>query len=343
MVRARTGRGGPRRNGGRGRCIQAGARQGERQPWYWLALARALERSGSDNAAERALLQLRESSPEDSDVNLELARIAARRGDATSADRYYRNALYAPAAATDAEMRRGIRLELIRFLLSRGDRGRALSELLAAANDAADDPSAAVTLGGLFASAGDFRRAEDQFVSALRLDPHNAAAIAGAGTAAFDRGDYADAMRYLAAVPTDDPDTAAMRDVAEHVLSDDLLAARIGSPERRRRLTAALMTASSRLDACLARRRKRTPVATAAADIAFGDASPQPARSNTRDTLDDGLAAVFKAEQAAQATRRRCLRRSGARPHRTPAWGEAHERSVVAQRLQFRENQFFLS
>src|SRR5947208_1180216 len=38
---------------------------------YSLALARALERSGSDDAAERALLRLRESSPEDSDVNLE--------------------------------------------------------------------------------------------------------------------------------------------------------------------------------------------------------------------------------------------------------------------------------
>ena len=143
---------------------------------YTLALARALEADGDAPAAEHALLMLREASPEDAEVNLELARLEAARHDVPQAMRYYRNALYAPSAAADPRMRRAVRLELIRLLLANDDRDRALGELVAAAADSANDEPSAMELGRLFLQAEDVRRAADQFSRALRLNPHNAEA-----------------------------------------------------------------------------------------------------------------------------------------------------------------------
>ena len=171
--------------------------RGERA--YRLALAHALELGGDAPAAERTLLALRESAPEDSEVNLELGRLAASRTDLDDALRYYRNALYAPSAAADARTRRAVRLELIRLLLAHDDRSRALAELLAAAADSPNDVASAIELGRLLGQAGDDRRAADQFARALRLDSRNVDALIGAGTAAFHLGRYMDARRYLRA------------------------------------------------------------------------------------------------------------------------------------------------
>jgi tetratricopeptide (TPR) repeat protein len=63
---------------------------------YALALARALASTRQYEAARRALLALREAAPEDPDINLQLARLAADRQDVTEAIRYYHHALYAP-------------------------------------------------------------------------------------------------------------------------------------------------------------------------------------------------------------------------------------------------------
>jgi len=268
---------------------------------YSLALARALEQSGDADAAERALLALRESAPEDGDINLELARIAARRGDMTTALRYYRNALYAPSAAADENLRRGLRLELIDFLLARGERGRALSELLAAANDSPNDVPSAVRLGRLFAQAGDYRRARDQYRRALQIDARQPDALVGAGTAAFQLGDYAEARRDLAAAPSDDPAVAVMRDVATHVLSDDPLGVRLGSSERYRRLVADVMTVSNRLHTCLIQAAPSDAVMAAVSAVDAFAATLRRRRVDP-DLVDDGLSVVFKGEQAVPAS-----------------------------------------
>ena len=106
---------------------------------YVLALARALALKGDDDAARSVLLTLRESTPEDPDINLQLARLAAARQDVTDALRFYHNALYAPWPADQADARRRVRLELIRFLLTHDQASRALSELLALSTDLPDD------------------------------------------------------------------------------------------------------------------------------------------------------------------------------------------------------------
>src|SRR6202049_1625270 len=97
---------------------------------YVLALARALASTRQYDTARSALLTLRESAPEDPDINLQLARLAADRQDVTEAINYYHHALYAPWPTDQIDARRRARLELIRFLLPHDQANRALSELV---------------------------------------------------------------------------------------------------------------------------------------------------------------------------------------------------------------------
>jgi tetratricopeptide (TPR) repeat protein len=221
---------------------------------YVLALAHVLARTGHDDLARATLLTLRDSAPEDPEINLELARLAVQRQDVTEALRFYHNALYAPWPADQAEARRRVRLELINFLLTHDQTNRALSELLALTADLPDQAPAHIMAGQLFLRAGDTRGALDQFQRALRLAPADDEALAGAGQAAFRQADYSLARRYLRAVFHGTDEIKATREIAELVLSEDPLANRIGSVERRRRVLAAYSHATARLDACLQRR-----------------------------------------------------------------------------------------
>jgi tetratricopeptide (TPR) repeat protein len=217
---------------------------------YALALARALSRKGDTEAARAALLTLREASPEDAEVNLELARLAAQRQDVTEALRFYHNTLYAPWPAERAATRRDVRFELIDFLLRHDQNSRARSELLAAAADLPEDVALYVRVGQLFGRAGDARQALEQYQRALRLAPTDTDALAGAGTSAFQLGNFALARSYLSRAPDNADGVGQAREIVELVLSSDPLAPRIGSFERRRRLSTSLDFVGDRLTAC---------------------------------------------------------------------------------------------
>jgi tetratricopeptide (TPR) repeat protein len=219
---------------------------------YALALAKALERHGETEAARAALLTLRERSPEDVEVNLALGRLAARRQDVTEALRFYHNALYAPWPAASARDRRDVRFDLIDFLLRHDQAGRALSELVAMKSDLPADAATHVRVGQLFARAGDTRQALEQYERALQVEPANKAALARAGMAAFALGDYVKARHYLRLAPDDAGDVARTREIVGFVLSSDPLASRIGSAERRRRLSESLAYVEQRLQRCQA-------------------------------------------------------------------------------------------
>jgi tetratricopeptide (TPR) repeat protein len=188
---------------------------------YVLALASAFEHSGDTEAARAALLTLREASPEDSEVNLTLARLAAQRLDVTEALRFYHNSLYAPWPRESARDRREVRFELIEFLLRHDQGGRALSELLAMSADLPNDAGVNVRVAQLFARAGDARQALEHYERALRLAPNDREALAGAGTSAFAFGDYIRARTYLRRIPDDGDDVAPTRQIVEVVLSGD--------------------------------------------------------------------------------------------------------------------------
>ena len=118
------------------------------------------------------------------------------------------------------------------------------------AADLPDSAAAHVRVGQLFARAGDARQALDQYQRALRLAPADSTALAGAGTSAFTVGDYLLARKYLRRAPDDVDQVARTREIVDLVLSSDPLASRIGSSERRRRLSASLDYVEQRLKAC---------------------------------------------------------------------------------------------
>jgi tetratricopeptide (TPR) repeat protein len=268
---------------------------------YVLALARALALKHQDDAARSALLALRESAPEDTDINIQLARLAADRRDVTEAIRYYHNTLYAPWPADEADARRRVRVELVRFLLTHNQQGRAVAELVALNADLPDDAAAHVEVGQLFVAAGDTGRALDQFQRALRLAPGNGAALAGAGLAAFKAGDYQAARKYLHAAPEAISAVIETREVVELVLSNDPLAARIGSVARRRRLADAFSYAGARLTACLEQRSGGPPSSDEVAlrdEARAFEARLKRSGPLEEDTIESGLELVDRIERA---------------------------------------------
>jgi tetratricopeptide (TPR) repeat protein len=244
---------------------------------------------------------LREAAPEDPDINLQLARLAADRQDVTEAIRYYHNALYAPWPTAQADARRHVRLELIRVLLTHDQGNRALSELVALSTDLPEDAAAHAEVGQLFASAGDSGRALDQFQRALRLAPDSGAALAGAGQAAFQAGDYPLARTYLRDAPDDLDRVKETRDLVELVLSSDPLAARIGASSRRRRLVDNFSYADERLNGCLEPHPGEPPSTN---DLAVRDEAEAfktqmtPASILDADAIESGVELIDRLERA---------------------------------------------
>jgi tetratricopeptide (TPR) repeat protein len=223
------------------------------QTGYVRALAHALALHHDDEAARAVLLSLREAAPDDAELNVDLARLAARRQDVAEASRFYHNALYAPWPAEGTDERRGVRFELIQFLLAHGQPRRAQAELLAVSSDLPDMAATHLKVAALFEEAGDDAHALEHFQRALQLAPGDSTALAGAGLSAFRLRQYSAARTYLGRVPDPSGDVAATRDVVERVLAGDPLAPRIGSAERRRRLTSSLVYVEGRLSECMNR------------------------------------------------------------------------------------------
>jgi Tfp pilus assembly protein PilF len=206
--------------------------------------------AGRRDDARLALLDLRESAPEDPQTNVELARVAADRNDVTEAARYYRSALYGVWASDGGDARTRLHVEFIRFLLDHRQMAMGLAELLALVPNLPNDAGAHVEAGGLLLSAGDPPRAREQFVRALGIEPRDRDAQAGAGEAAFAEGDYSAAGRYISAIDKPSPRLAHLRELSMLILSSDPLAPRLTSTDRLKRLVVAFTQAVRRVDEC---------------------------------------------------------------------------------------------
>lgn len=224
---------------------------------YVLAMADALAAANHNTEAQQALQQLREADPTNAQINLHLARLAAKRGNIPEAVLYYHSALDGMWAGPEAqEQRRNIRIELVQFLIARNDENRALSELAVVDAELPNKAGAYIQVAKLFQQVDDAHRALNDFTEALRLDPRNVAAMAGAGEAAFQLGDYPKARHYLedaTAHGETSPQTAELLSLVHIVTSYDPLAPGLGAKERQRRLSLGLNQATQRLDQCLSK------------------------------------------------------------------------------------------
>lgn len=220
---------------------------------YAVTFAHALSAADHTDDARRVLLSLRELSPEDPEINLELARLAAANDRAVEATRYFHSALYGVWPEGKESARRAARVELVRFLLRHDNRAPAVAELIALTTNLPDVVADRVEAGQLMLEAGEPQRALEQFRRALSLAPEDGAALSGAGDASFRLADYSGARRYLLQVKDLSPQLVEKRDLASDVLKRDPLAAKLTDSERRRRLVALVDDQIASMDACRSR------------------------------------------------------------------------------------------
>ena len=298
----------------------------EQQQEFELNFVQALIATGKTGEARSYLLDLWERGPGNSRINLELARLAAQLGNDADAKRYYNGAIYGiwDANAGDVLQRRmDTRLEFYRYLMDRGEKTEAQSELLATAAALPPDPSLYALVGRLMLEGSHPQPAFEQFQQALRLDPHNYAALAGAGEAAFQLGNDRDAIRYLegairegaqrkrrsglqgadiAAQETEQPQVMQNLAIAQATLALDPNRPGLDPTERARRAIRADDAAVTRIESCA----KEHSVALPAPSVnltAFTDAASDElavvALSKHIEQLDPLMEFVFQMESAA--------------------------------------------
>jgi tetratricopeptide (TPR) repeat protein len=220
---------------------------------YQLNLAEALIGLKHTAEASAYLLNLWDREPGNGLVNLELARIAAQRGEIDQAVRYYHDAVYAAWPRDQEKKRREARLELISLLLRIKDLGDAQAELIALSANVGDDPAQQETIADLFVRAGDYEHALASYRLVLRANDHDAAALAGAGYVAFQLGQYPLAQHYLqqaiAATPND-TQSAHLLQTTEMVLRMDPFRRQISTADRDKAVVEAFTAAGERLKSC---------------------------------------------------------------------------------------------
>lgn len=222
---------------------------------FALALANALAEGKHPDEARQALLRLRESNAEDSDINLSIARLEASAGHVADAVHFYQNALYGRWKGTQVdERRRAVRFELVQFLLAHREQSRALSELLTLASDLPETASAKWQLAKLFLVVGDTQNALKYFDEGLRLEPHAPDILAEAGVTAFGVGDYLRARHYLetsVAQGDQSQSTRNLLSLTQSILSLDPMQGRLTMKERKTRLLRGLDHALKRAASCI--------------------------------------------------------------------------------------------
>jgi tetratricopeptide (TPR) repeat protein len=234
-------------------ALQKASNAARDNPQYRIALAQALSANQQDDAARQVLLGLREVTPEDPSVNAQLARLEVRRSASAAATAYYQSALYGKWNTERLAARRALRIEFVQFLLSQKQNARALSELLVLSEDLPADTALQLETGRLYLRAGNPRRALEQFAAVLQKLHGHREALAGAGAAAFQLGDYRAARSYLARITEPDDSVRGQLELSEQVLLLDPTQARLPLQEKRRRMVSGLQWALARADSCALR------------------------------------------------------------------------------------------
>lgn len=220
---------------------------------YQLSLAEALMGLNRPDEAHAYLVNLWEREPDNGLVSLELARIAVNKGETEQALRYYHNAIYGTWSGDQDIARRKVRLELISYLMRINAHPQAEAELIDLAATVGDNPQEQEQLGEMFAQLGDDQRALAAFRTSIKLERHNPAALAGAGAAAYQLGQYAEAEHYLEEALAEHPgdaQTAERLKMTEYVLHWDPLRPGLNQRQQIRIAIAAFNAAGDRLKSC---------------------------------------------------------------------------------------------
>jgi tetratricopeptide (TPR) repeat protein len=164
---------------------------------YELLLARALGEAGHTEESYNYFLGLWETEPGNGLINLNLARLAAKKNDAQAAINYYRSSIFGTWEGDGTVRRREVRLELSQYLLAQHNLSSARTELLIAGGNAPDDTALALTLAPLLEQANAPRDALTYYQKVLTQDPKNQTALEAAARLEYQSGRYEDAYRMM--------------------------------------------------------------------------------------------------------------------------------------------------
>lgn len=218
-----------------------------------LELAEALAQQGHLDEAQNYLANLRLRDPENSLINLQLARIASKRGDVPSATSYFHDAMYGHWPADPHEKQVATRKELIEFFLrhNRGDSARAESLSMAAENPA--DPEIRQQAADFLLQAGDAQSSLSEYQRVLSVEPGNAGALVGSGKASLALGRFAQATRdFTLALQKGaiESETARNKDIASAAENLNPFDARLNGRDRRKRILRLFSLAEERAREC---------------------------------------------------------------------------------------------
>ena len=163
-----------------------------------IALASALASAGRIQEATAYFNTLRDAEPGNGEINLQLARLAARSGNEEIAKQQYHAAIYGNWEGDGYLKRRDSRLELVRYLISRGRFDQARSELLVASGNApSSDLQIQTMIAGLLVEARFPADALTIYRQLLSQHPDFPDALAGAAETTYTLGAYQASFKYL--------------------------------------------------------------------------------------------------------------------------------------------------
>jgi tetratricopeptide (TPR) repeat protein len=226
-----------------------------------LLLAEALAMAGHSEEATSYFLSLREAEPGDGFINLELARLARKKGDTTTAIEYYRASSLGTWNGDSMSSRRTVQLELADYLVQSGDLPAARAEILLAAADTPESASLDIAFGDRLAEALDSADALNFYRKAVKLAPHDAAGVSRLGRLLYRTGEYPAAHEYLDRALRQEPRTAQdeaqsgeLRSLAQDAerMQSLVLSADLPSEVLEAHLRADAKLAKARLAACAA-------------------------------------------------------------------------------------------
>jgi tetratricopeptide (TPR) repeat protein len=168
--------------------------------------------------------------------------------------RYYQGAIYGEWDADPIATRWQIRRELCEFLLDHGLMKQATPEVIALADNAPpSDAQRLKIVGQLLLRTQQWARAQELYRDLLAADRYDEEALAGSAKAAFQLGQYSDALQYFYRMPRerrDAPDLSSAFEMSQRVLGVDPFVAGLSANAKAQRATAALTLAQTRLQSC---------------------------------------------------------------------------------------------
>jgi Tfp pilus assembly protein PilF len=265
---------------------------------YEQMLAEALGEAGHADESYQYFMGLWDAQPGNGEVNLQLARLSAKRNDFPAAVNFYRAAIYGTWEGDGVARRAAVRLELARYFIAHHDLPAARLELVVAGGNAPDDYDRDMEIASLLEQAQDPADAWTYYQRASALRPNDAAAQEAAGRLAYRAGDYGNAERLLAhalaeraashtVIPQDLDDRTMMENSAR--IQELMPSSTLPSHERVARILAARSIAKKRFDSCSAQLPAQQPLPSSLLALDTRWLGPDGTSSSTALLIDPAL------------------------------------------------------